>query len=106
MRSSKLAGMAISVALLACAGYSVYAVSEPHELHSAFSELVLSSAIAVVIFLAGGVLLASLRLKLISADLGYSLSFRDAVVALSAGQLAGSVFFQLAGQLIGRGMVL
>jgi hypothetical protein len=106
MRSSKLAGMAISVALLACAGYSVYAVSEPHELHSAFSELVLSSAIAVVIFLAGGVLLASLRLKLISADLGYSLTFRDAVVALSAGQLAGSVFFQLAGQLIGRGMVL
>ena len=106
MRSNKLAGMAISVALLACAGYSVYAASEPHELHSAFSELILSSAIAVVIFLAGGVLLASLRLKLISADLGYSLSFRDAVVALSAGQLAGSVFFQLAGQLIGRGMVL
>ena len=51
-------------------------------------------------------MLASLRLKLITADLGYSLSFRDAVVALSAGQLAGSVFFQLAGQLIGRGMVL
>ena len=44
-----------------------------------------------------GVLLASLRLKMITADLGYSLSFRDAVVALSAGQLAGSVFFQLAG---------
>jgi hypothetical protein len=98
--------MAVSVALLVCAILSVIAVSEPNALHSAFSELLLSSALAVLIFLAGGVLLASLRLKLISADLGYSLSFRDAVVALSAGQLAGSVFFQFAGQLIGRGMVL
>ena len=67
MRFNKPAGMAISVALLACAGYSVYAASEPHELHSAFSQLVLSSAIAVVIFLASGVLLASLRLRLIAA---------------------------------------
>jgi hypothetical protein len=106
MRRNRIAGMAVSVALLVCAILSVIAASEPNALHSAFSELLLSSAIAVVIFLAGGVLLASLRLKLISADLGYSLSFRDAVVALSAGQLAGSVFFQLAGQLIGRGLVL
>ena len=106
MRRGRIAGMAVSVALLVCAILSVIAVSEPDALHSAFSELLLSSALAVIIFLAGGVLLASLRLKLISADLGYSLSFRDAVVALSAGQLAGSVFFQLAGQLIGRGMVL
>jgi len=106
MRRNRIAGMAVSVALLVCALLSVYAASEPNALHSAFSELLLSSAIAVVIFLAGGVLLASLRLKLISTDIGYPLSFRDAVVALSAGQLAGSVFFQLAGQLIGRGMVL
>jgi hypothetical protein len=106
MRRGRIAVTAVSVALFACAILSVYAAPEPKDLHSAFSELLLSSAIAVVILLAGGVLLASLRLKLISADLGYSLSFRDAVAALSAGQLAGSVFFQLAGQLIGRGMVL
>ena len=106
MRKSRIAGMAVSVALFVCAILSVHAASDPNELHSAFSGLLLSSAIAVIVFLAGGVLLASLRLKLITADLGYSLSFRDAVVALSAGQLAGSVFFQLAGQLIGRGMVL
>ena len=49
---------------------------------------------------------SSLRLKLITSDLGYPLSFRDAAMTLSVGQLAGTVFFQLAGQLIGRGAIL
>ena len=53
-----------------------------------------------------GVALSSLRLKLITADLGYPLSFRDAAMTLSVGQLAGTAFFQLAGQLIGRSAVL
>ncbi len=51
-------------------------------------------------------MLASLRLKLIISDLGYRLSFRDAAVTLSVGQIAGSFFFQFAGQLVGRGAVL
>ena len=53
MRRGRIAGMAVSVALLVCAILSVIAVSEPNALHSAFSELLLSSALAVVIFLLG-----------------------------------------------------
>ena len=106
MRRDRMAGMAVSVALLACAACSVMRRPSRTNCIRPSPNCCCPPRIAVVIFLAGGVLLASLRLKLISADLGYSLSFRDAVVALSAGQLAGSVFFQLAGQLIGRGMVL
>lgn len=53
-----------------------------------------------------GALFASLRLKLIAADLGYRLTFRDSIATLSVGQLAGSLFFQLAGQLIARSTML
>ncbi len=64
----------------------------------------LSIATAFSLMLVGGVL-ASLRLKLIADDLGYRLSFRDAVSALSLGHLAGILFFQIAGQLMARGVL-
>lgn len=53
-----------------------------------------------------GTLLAAARVKLVAGDLGYRLSWRDALSALGLGQLAGAVFFQLAGQLIARGAYL
>ena len=64
------------------------------------------SVLLVAALLLGGVVLSSLRLKLIAADLGYPLTFRDAAMTLSVGQLAGTAFFQFAGQLIGRSAVL
>jgi Lysylphosphatidylglycerol synthase TM region/O-Antigen ligase len=61
---------------------------------------------AVVVALLGGAVLSSYRLKLIAGDIGYRISLRDAVAALSLGQIAGSLFFQIVGQLIARGAVL
>jgi uncharacterized membrane protein YbhN (UPF0104 family) len=61
--------------------------------------------LAVALMLIGA-LLASWRLQLIASDLGYRLTFRDSVSALSLGQLAGSLFFQLAGQLMARSALL
>ncbi len=43
--------------------------------------------------LSGGFALSCLRIKLAASDLGYRLSARHAVAALSLGQLGGSAFF-------------
>lgn len=56
--------------------------------------------------LAIGALLASLRLQLIARDLGYALRMRDAIAALSLGQIAGSLFFQIVGQTAARSAFL
>jgi len=98
--------IALSVALLAGVFVLVLLNFDPKAIELVFSGDVFLSVVFVVIFLIGGVMLASLRLKLITSDLGYRLSFRDAAVTLSVGQIAGSFFFQFAGQLIGRGAVL
>jgi hypothetical protein len=55
-----------------------------------------SIPVAFALMLAGG-MLASLRLKLIASDIGYVITFRDAVSALSVGQLAGILFFKSSG---------
>ena len=106
MSKRKVVSLTVSVVLLAAVLISVFAVSEPTALFAGLSKLAPSSIAAVVLLLTAGLLLSALRLKLITGDLGYSLSMRDATVTLSVGQLAGNLFFQLAGQLIGRGAVL
>src|SRR4026209_2342853 len=105
MPKQGIARLAVSVALLLFVITTVLVLSDAKAVELALSELVLSSLVLTVILLLGGVVLSSLRLKLITADLGYPLSFRDAAMTLSVGQLAGSAFFQFAGQLVGRGAV-
>jgi O-antigen ligase len=105
MPTHRRARLALSITLVA--GIVVGLLnSNPRAIEAAWSELLFSSVVLVLMLLFGGVVLSSLRLKLITSDLGYRLSFRDAAMTLSAGQLAGSVFFQFAGQLIGRSAVL
>jgi len=62
--------------------------------------------ISVVIALLGGNLLACYRLKLVAQDFGQKLSLCEAIVASTAGQLAGTFFFQVIGQTIARSAVL
>ncbi|GGE34098.1 hypothetical protein GCM10007276_09320 [Agaricicola taiwanensis] len=71
-----------------------------------FAELSPAIVILAALSLFVGALCASLRVWLIAHDLGYPLRMRDAVAALSIGQLAGGIFFQLVGQLIARGALL
>ncbi|MBX9825771.1 MAG: hypothetical protein K2Y27_12330 [Xanthobacteraceae bacterium] len=56
---------------------------------AAASEIFLPSLALVLLLLLCGVVLSSLRLKLITA-VGYTLTFRDAAFTLSIGQLAGT----------------
>ncbi len=50
-------------------------------------------------------LAATLRFKVIAADIGHCVSFRSAMATVSASTLAGAVFFQIAGQLMARGVI-
>lgn len=103
---SGIATASVSVALLALVIFSVYSLSAPAAFGEALSQLVLSAVVMIVLCLTAGVLLAALRLKFITADLGYRLSLRDAAMTLSVGQLAGNLFFQFAGQMISRAAYL
>jgi len=96
----------VSVALMAAAVGTVLALSGPEALADALLEVSGISLALIAFLLVAGVWLSSLRVKLIATDLGYALPLRDAVMALTVGQLTGSLFFQLFGQLAGRTMVL
>lgn len=52
------------------------------------------------------VLFAVVRFKVIARDMGNAISWRGAMATVSAGSLAGALFFQLAGQLIARSAIL
>jgi hypothetical protein len=80
--------------------------SSPAAFAAALSQFALPTIAIVVACLTAGMLLSALRLKYISADIGYALTMRDAAATLSVGQLAGNLFFQFAGQMIGRTAML
>jgi O-antigen ligase/uncharacterized membrane protein YbhN (UPF0104 family) len=106
MPGRRIARLAVSAVLLLVVIASVLWISDPKAVTAAGSELFSLSIVLVLLLLLGGVVLSSLRLQLITSDLGYRLTFRDAAMTLSVGQLAGTAFFQLAGQLIGRSAIL
>lgn len=56
--------------------------------------------------LLAGALLAALRLWFIARDVGHRLSARDALLALSVGQVAGAVSVQFFGQIVARSALL
>src|SRR5690349_17337755 len=83
-----------------------FAFVDLRALAEAAGRLPVSTLIWVVLLMLAGALLASVRLAFIAADLGYRMRAVDAIAALSLGQLAGAVFFQLVGQLIARSALL
>lgn len=73
---------------------------------AAFTRVSYGAFILATLALVAGALLATLRLQWIARDLGYRLSFQDAMAGFTYGQMLGAVFFQLAGQLLARSAVL
>ena len=67
------------------------------------SAISVSAAAAVLI---AGVLLAAVRLWYISADIGTPLTFKEALLALSVGQIVGAVSVQFFGQIAARSALL
>jgi len=60
----------------------------------------------VVVCLIANAMLAVFRLQVLASDAGHSIGLRRAMAAVSAGSLAGALFFQIAGQLMARGVVM
>ncbi|MDI1343311.1 MAG: lysylphosphatidylglycerol synthase transmembrane domain-containing protein [Pseudolabrys sp.] len=67
------------------------------------SAISLFAAAAVLII---GVLLATVRLWYISSDIGTPLTFKEALLALSVGQIVGAVSVQFFGQIAARSALL
>lgn len=88
------------VTLIALAQIDTRAVFDEIRRLSAIS---LSAAAAVLII---GVLLAALRLWYISSDIGTPLTFKEALLALSVGQIVGAVSVQFFGQIAARSALL
>lgn len=100
-----LVKLLISIGLLGAVAVALaynYGISE---IQSDLGQL--SSSLLCMIFAAllVNALAAAFRFKKIAAEIGYSISFRGALATVSASNLAGALFFQIAGQLIARGVV-
>jgi hypothetical protein len=98
--------IAVTLALLAIVGVLIYRTADASAVAKTFDALTLKTVAYVSLFLFVGALAASLRLKIIARSMGYPLTFREAVGALSVGAIGGNLFFQIAGQLMARGALL
>ncbi len=76
------------------------------EILSDLRQLSFLTIFVIFAALLANALAAALRFKTIAADIGHSVSFRNAMAMVSAGNLAGAIFFQIAGQLIARGVLM
>jgi Lysylphosphatidylglycerol synthase TM region len=106
LAQSRTAKVTVSLAMIAIA---LGVLASNFELSKMQSDVRALSPSAVVIFssaLLANVLIAAIRFRAISGDMGYPVSVRQAMTAVSAGGLAGALFFQVAGQLIARGAVM
>jgi O-antigen ligase len=109
IRAAHFKGMfkaAISLGLTALVFYLVFARADISSISLYLRSLSVESLLAVTVLLIVGAGLSVWRMRLIAQDLGYRLTIPDAISALSLGQIAGSFFFQIVGQLMARSAVL
>jgi uncharacterized membrane protein YbhN (UPF0104 family) len=97
---------AISVALLLCVFWLVTFHYDTAEILLDVRGLSPSILGVVVLALLANVFAAVLRFQVIAADVNHRpVAFRRAMAVVSAGSLAGAIFFQIAGQLMARGVI-
>lgn len=104
--ASPAAKAIVSLAMLVA---SVAVLASNYDLSEVIADLTeLSPATVAVISsaLLANAILAVLRFKIIAADMGHRIPLSRAMTTVSAGNLAGALFFQLAGQLIARGTIM
>lgn len=104
--SIKTIKILISVVLLLAALAWLFVAGGPQFSISDLANLPLGAVALCVAALFVSNFLAIARLKWVAGALGYRIAWGDSAAALSVGALGGAVFFQIAGQLIGRNMIL
>ncbi len=70
-----------------------------------FAEVPLVALVSAAALMIAGALVASLRLYFIAKDLGWTLSAKDSLLALSVGQVASAASVQFFGQIVGRSAI-
>ena len=96
----------LSIGLTVAVFYLVFSRADVPSFSSFLADFSFRSFLIVATLLVAGVVLSVWRLQLIAWDLGYPIAWREALAALSVGQIAGSMFFQIVGQLMARGAIL
>lgn len=93
--------VALLVGVVALVGY-YYGFSE---IYDDFRALSIASLGALFVALLSNAFAAVFRFKVIASEIKHPIGFRPAMAAVAAGSLAGAVFFQIAGQLMARGVI-
>lgn len=102
----KFARIGLTMGLVAAALILVLRQTDGGALARSIAALPTAVILWMMALMVAGAFLASMRLAAIASDVGHPLHFREAVAALSIGQLAGSLFFQVVGQLMARSALL
>lgn len=102
----KIIKIAISLSLL---GLIVAVLAANYNLSAILTDtrsLSFPAIATAIVALCANALFAALRFQTLTAGVDRPIGFRRAMAAVSAGSLAGAIFFQIAGQLIARGAIL
>lgn len=75
-------------------------------LGTTLSRIPITVLLTVAALMLAGALIATLRLYFIARDLGWNLSAKDALLALSVGQVASAASVQFFGQIVARSAIL
>jgi hypothetical protein len=95
----------ISIVLLVAVVVFVSLYYDTAEILNDFRALSVGGIVAVFGALIANALAAVARFKIIADEIEHPITFRRSMAAVSAGSLAGALFFQIAGQLMARGVV-
>lgn len=79
---------------------------DPGAFFATAAKMPATNLVAVGLLFLAGALISAGRLICVATDLGYPMRARDALAALSIGQIAGTLFFQVVGQVLARSAIL
>jgi len=96
---------AVSVILLVGVVFLVGYYYGTSEIFDDIGTLSVGALGAILFALFANAFAAVLRFKIIAGEIEHPISFRRSMAVVSAGSLAGAVFFQIAGQLMARGVI-
>ena len=96
---------AVSVVLLVGVIFLVGFYYGTAEIFDDIRALSLGALSAILFALFGNAFAAVLRFKVIAGEIEHPVALRRAMAIVSAGNLAGAIFFQIAGQLMARGVI-
>jgi hypothetical protein len=95
----------VSIALLLAVIILIGYYYDPSEILSNIRTLSFGPVCAFFAALFANAFAAVFRFKIIAKEIGHPIGFRRAMAVVSAGTLAGTMFFQIAGQLVARGFI-